>query len=230
VRLHLSLNILEDQPQYAAVRPGAHCERRVWPEQWVAGQAYVGDRCFGQEYKLFGQLQAQGCAFVLRLREQQTVIHPEQELEVSPVDQQAGVLRQAWARLGRRVQSVRVRVVWIQTRDNSPLILVTHLTPEQLPAQLVSELYRARWKIEMFFRWVKCILKCRHWLAESPSGVALQMYRALIAALLLQFYTGRKPNQRMMELLQWHQLGYASQVELQRGLERERQRILKAKS
>jgi hypothetical protein len=230
VRLHLSLNILEDQPQYAAVRPGAHCERKVWREQWVTGQAYVGDRCFGQEYKLFEQLQAKGCAFVLRLREQQTVINPEQELEVSPADRQAGVLRQAWARLGRRVQSVRVRVVWIQTKDNSPLILVTNLTPEQLPAELVSQLYRARWKIEMFFRWVKCILKCRHWLAESPSGVVIQMYLALIAALLLQFYIGRKPNQRMMELLQWHQLGYASQAEVQRGLERERQRILKTKS
>lgn len=230
VRLHLSLNILEDQPQYAAVRPGAHCERKVWREQWVSGQAYVGDRCFGQEYKLFAQLQAKGCAFVLRLREQQTVITPEQELEVSPADREAGVLRQAWARLGRRVQSVRVRVVWIQTKDNSPLILVTNLTPEQLPAQLVSQLYRARWKIEMFFRWVKCILKCRHWMAESPSGVAIQMYLALIAALLLQFYTGRKPNQRMMELLQWHQLGYASQAEVQRGLEQERQRISKTKS
>lgn len=230
VRLHLSLNILEDQPQYAAVRPGAHCERKVWREQWVAGQAYVGDRCFGQDYKLFGQLQAKGCAFVLRLREQQTVINSEQELEVSSSDRQAGVLRQAWARLGRRVQSVRVRVVWIQTRDNSPLIVVTNLTPEQLPAELVSQLYRSRWKIEMFFRWVKCILKCQHWLAESPSGVAIQMYLALIAALLLQFYTGRKPNQRMMELLQWHQLGYASQAELQRGLERERQRCVKTKA
>ncbi len=230
VRLHLSLNILEDRPQYAAIRPGAHCERKVWREQWLAGQAYVGDRCFGQDYKLFAALAAKGCAFVLRLREQQTVIQVEQELELSAADRQAGVLRQAWARLGRRVQSMRVRVVWIQTQDHSPLILVTNLSPEQLPAELVSKLYRSRWKIEMFFRWVKCILKCGHWLAESPAGVAIQIYLALIAALLLQFYTGRKPNRRMMELIQFHQLGYATQAELERGLERERGRLEKSKA
>jgi IS4 transposase len=139
-------------------------------------------------------------------------------------------MRQAWAHLGRRIQSMRVRVVWIQTRDNSPLIVVTNLGPEQLSAELVSELYRSRWKIEMFFRWIKCILRCGHWLAESPSGVAIQMYLALIAALLLQLYTGRKPNRRMMELLQWHQLGYANEAELRSGLEREQQRISKLKA
>jgi len=231
VRLHLSLNLLDDKPQVAAVRPGGQCERKVWREQWQRGQAYVGDRAFGQDYRLFGQLQAKECVFVLRLREHQTVVQVLQELAVSAADQAAGVVRQAWARLGRRAcdRSVRVRVVWIRTRDNSPLMLVTNLRPEQLPAHLVSELYRWRWKIELFFRWVKCILKCRHWLAESPSGVAIQIYLALIAALLLQLYTGRRPNQRMMELLQWHQLGLASTQELQSGLERERSRLLRRK-
>jgi hypothetical protein len=232
VRLHLSLNLLEDKPQVAAVRPGAQCERKVWREQWQRGQAYVGDRAFGQDYKLFGKLQEKGCVFVLRLRERQVVMNVLQELSVSPEDRAAGVQRQAWVRLGCRARhlSVRVRVVWIGTRDNSPLLLVTNLTPHQLPAHLVGQLYRWRWKIEMFFRWVKCILKCRHWLAESPAGTAIQIYLALIAALLLQLYTGRKPNQRMMELLQWHQLGMASAQELQRGLERERDRLLPRKA
>jgi len=232
VRLHLSLNLLDDKPQVAAVRPGGQCERKVWRQQWQRGQAYVGDRAFGQDYRLLGQLQDQECVFVLRLREHQTVVQVLQELELSPADRAAGVLRQAWARLGRRAcdRSVRVRVVWLETQDHSPLMLVTNLTPEQLPAQLVSQLYRWRWKIELFFRWVKCVLKCRHWLAESPSGATIQIYLALIAALLLQLYTGRKPNQRMMELLQWHQLGIASTAELQRGLERERARLLKRKA
>ncbi len=229
VRLHLSLNILDDKPQVAAVRPGGQCERKVWREQWRPGQAYVGDRAFGQEYQIFALLQAKGCAFVLRLREAQSVINVEQELAISPADEKAGVMRQAWARLGRRIQSMRVRVVWIHTSDNSPLIVVTNLSAEQLPAELVSELYRSRWKIEMFFRWMKCILGCGHWLAESPSGAAIQMYLALIAALLLQLYTGRKPTRRMMELLQWHQLGYATEAELRSGLERERQRIFNGK-
>ena len=86
-------------------------------------------------------------------------------------------------------------------------------------------LYRKRWKIEMFFRWVKCILNCRHWLAESPEGATIQIYLALIAALLLQLYLGEKPNKRMMELLQLHQLGWASDQELIDGLKREQDRM-----
>jgi IS4 transposase len=44
-----------------------------------------------------------------------------------------------------------------------------------LSAALVSQLYRQRWKIELFFRWVKCILGCGHWLAESERGVTIQI-------------------------------------------------------
>ena len=226
VKLHLSLNVLDDKPEVAAIRPGQQCERKVWREQWKPGQAYVGDRAFGQDYRLFGRLQTAGCAYVLRLREAQAVINVLAELPLTPADRQAGVQRQAWAQLGStaRYRSARVRVVWIQTQDNSPLILVTNLAPAELPAELVSMLYRARWKIELFFRWVKCILGCRHWLAESPSGVAIQIYLALIAALLLQLHTGRKPNKRTMELVQMHQMGWATDEELKAGLERERQR------
>jgi IS4 transposase len=93
----------------------------------------------------------------------------------------------------------------------------------------VALLYKERWQIELFFRWVKCILGCRHWLAESPDGVAIEIYLALIAALLLQLYTGQAPNRRMMELIQFYLLGVASLDELEQGLERERQRVARRK-
>ena len=231
VRLHLSLTILEDKPKRAVVGPGKECERKVWREVWQRGHAYVGDRNYGQDYKLFWQLDRQGCAFVLRLREQQAVIEVLEELPLSQADRKAGVVRQAWAKLGSRLryQSMRVRVVWIQTQDG-PLILVTNLDPERLPAELVSMLYRKRWRIELFFRWVKCILGCRHFLAESAQGVAIQIYLALIAALLFQLYTGQRPNKRMMELIQLYLLGVASAEDLLAGLEREKIRRARQKS
>lgn len=219
VRLHLSLNILEDKPQRASVRPGKVCERKVWREQWRRGQAYVGDCYYGEDYRNFALLSLKGCAYVLRLREP-AVIHVEEELPLSEADRQEGVLRQAWARLGcdQAHLSVRLRVVWVRAEDGSTLILVTNLPPEVLSAELVSLLYRKRWKIECFFRWIKCILGCGHWLAESSEGVAIQIYLALIAALLLQLYIGRRPNKRMMELIQMHQQGWATDQELIAGL------------
>jgi hypothetical protein len=228
VKLHLSLHIMEEKPVRATVRRGKDCERAVWKARWQPGDAYIGDRYFGEDYRLLDDLTVKLCAYVLRLREQ-AVITVEEELPVSPADRAAGVVRQAWARLGVRTRSGRVRVVWVQA-DGHELILVTNLPPEELPAELVSLLYRKRWKVELFFRWVKCILGCRHWLAESPEGVALQIYLALIAALLLQLYTGRRPSKRMMELIQFYLLGVASLEELTAGLQRELSRPEKAKN
>jgi hypothetical protein len=120
-------------------------------------------------------------------------------------------------------ESVRVRVVWIEGRQ-SALMLVTNLTPQALPAAMVSMLYRRRWQIECFFKWIKCLLKCRHWLAESQAGVSLQLYLALIAAVLLQLCLGRRPNKRMFELIQLYQMGYATTEEVIAGLKREQAR------
>ena len=222
VRLHLSLHLADDKPVRAQVRPGKDCERAVWQEQWQSGDAYVGDRYFGQNYRLLDELRQRDCVYVLRLREA-AVITVEEELAVTSADPQAGVVRQAWARLGERPDPPhqRVRVVWVRAADGTELVLVTNLGPDALPAELVSLLYRKRWQIEMFFRWFKCVLGCGHRLAEGPRGAAIQLYLGLIAAVLLQLYTGRRPTQRMHELIQCYFLGWASLEELTRGRQRE---------
>ena len=222
VRLHLSFHLLDDKPARAQITTGKRCERKVWREDWQAGAAYVGDRYFGEDYALFGQLDERGCRYVLRLCDQ-AVVNVEEELPVSDAERAAGVTRQAWARLGARPagRSVRVRVVWIALGAEGELRLVTNVAPADLGADEVGLLYRRRWQIECFFRWLKCLLGCRHWLAESASGVTIQLYLALIASVLLQLATGRRPNKRMLELIQMYQLGWASLAELLAGLGRE---------
>jgi hypothetical protein len=227
VKLHLSLHIVEDKPVRGTVRRGKDCERAVWRQRWQPGDAYIGDRYFSEDYSLLDDLGQEERVYVVRLRAA-AIITVEEELPVSEADRRAGVVRQAWVRLGSRTRSGRVRVVWVEAEGHK-LILVTNLGPEELPAELVSLLYRKRWQVELFFRWIKCILGCRHWLAESPEGVTLQVYLALIAALLLQLYTGKRPSKRMMELIQFYLLGVASLEELTKGLERELQRLEKAK-
>lgn len=229
VRLHLSLDLAQNAPARARVTPGKHCERAAWRTQWQRGDGYVGDRYYGEDYQLFSELDAAGVAFVVRLRDE-AVIHVEEELPLSAADQTAKVLRSAWVHLGckARYRSMRLRLVWVQT-DKEVLKLVTNLGPAELAASEVALLYKERWRIELFFRWLKCILGCRHWLAESPAGVAVQIYLALIAALLLQLYTGQAPNRRMMELIQFYLLGVASLDDLWAGLQREGQRQARRK-
>jgi hypothetical protein len=220
VRLHLNFNVLEDKPALADVTTGRTCERKSWEDQLEKGAAYIGDRYYSKNYQLFGKLAKKGCACVLRLAEEATITILE-PIEVTAADRQEGVLRQAWCVLGKgEAQSVRVRVIWIEGQ-HSALMLVTNLAPEVLPACLASILYRRRWQIECYFQWLKCLLKCRHWLAESSQGVTLQLYLALIASVLLQLCLGRRPNKRMLELIQHHQMGYATAEELAAGLQRE---------
>jgi hypothetical protein len=221
VRLHLSFHLLDDKPARAQITPGQICERKVWRQDWQAGAAYVGDCYFAEDYSLFGQLDERGCRYVLRLCDK-AVVNVAEERPVSEAERATGVTRQAWARLGWRAsrQSVRVRVVWIALAAGGELRLVTNVGPEELSAAEVGLLYRRRWQIECFFRWVKCLLGCRHWLAESERGVTIQLYLALIAAVLLQLATGRRPNQRMLELFQMYQLGWASLEELLAGVAR----------
>jgi hypothetical protein len=219
VRLHLGLHLLEDKPAKAQVSTGRTCERKAWREIWQRGDAYVGDRYYGEDYKLFGELDALGCAFVLRLRNE-AIIDIGEELPLSEAARKANVIRQAWVVLGckKRYRSMRVRVVWVQT-PKEVLLLVTNQSPEQLGADLVAELYRRRWQVELFFRWIKCILDNRHWLAESSQGVAIQIHLALIAALLLQGRIGLRPNKRMFEAIQLHLMGMATLEDLEAEIE-----------
>ena len=115
-------------------------------------------------------------------------------------------------------------MVWVQSPTAGLLRLATNLSVAAAPAELVSLMYRRRWQIEGFFKWLKCLLGCRHWLAESQRGVTIQLYLVLIAAVLLQLATGQRPNKRMLELIRLHQMGWATLEELTRGLERELQR------
>lgn len=229
VRLHLSFNVIRDHPVSVRVTPGKTCERQTWKEQWEKGAAYVGDRYYGENYRLLEELDQAGCSYVVRLREQ-AIIRVVEELPLTPEDRAAGVVRQAWVRLGARPTTAAVRVVWLDTPTAGTLVLATNLEHTGNPAALVSQIYRRRWQIEGFFRWVKCLLGCRHWLAESQRGVTIQLYLALIGALLLHLHLGRRPNQRMLELLQLHQLGWVDETELLEWLAAEKARLQKQKS
>jgi hypothetical protein len=127
----------------------------------------------------------------------------EQALPLSAQDRAAHVLWHGWVRLGQKGDGPRVRLVQV-LGENEQLLLVTNTGAEELSAELISLLYRYRWQVELFFRWFKCIFGCRHWLAESQPGVALQVYLGLIAAQLMYLYRGALPNKRQLELIQMY--------------------------
>lgn len=220
VRLHVKFDLGAQAPVEATITPGARCERAAWKKVFKRGELYVGDRYYGEDYALLTQAQAAGCAFVVRLRAQ-GYVEVVEELEVSAADRAARVVRAARVRLGREGHQAGPFFLVEVAGEKGPLRLLSSLAVEELPARAVALLYQQRWQVELFFRWIKCLLGCRHWLAESARGVAMQIYCALIAGLLLALYSGKRPGKRAMELLQFYLLGYATleEVCVQLGIE-----------
>jgi hypothetical protein len=219
VRFHVSLHLWEDKPGKVAVTPGRVCERKVWREQLEPGATYVGDRYFAEDYKMFAQLEKLGCHFVLRLRDE-AVLNVEEKLTVSAAELKLGVVADVWGTLGSRPRNRtdRLRVITIRKPGGTLMRLVTNFAPAEMSVGMVQTLYRRRWQIECFFRWLKCLLGCRHWLAQSQRGVTVQLFLAVIAGLLLQLILGRRPNRRLWERLQLYLMGWATLEELMRAV------------
>jgi hypothetical protein len=212
VRLHVSFDLSKDGPVAAQVTPGKACERAVLRGTLRKGDAYIGDRYYAEHYAFFTYLSRQNCRYLIRLIEGRTAVTIEEKIPVSASDVQQGVERQAWARLGKEANgtlSERLRIIWVKGCSGTELQLATNLFPEELSAADAALLYKERWQVEYFFRWVKCLMAEErwHWIAEGPKGVAIQLYLTLIGALLLQLDLGRRPSKRVWELFQWYLCG-----------------------
>ena len=218
VRLHINLRVEDQVPTGAVITTGKTCERAAWRQMWQPGEIQMGDRNYGEDYGMLEEMVKGGCEFLVRLR-QNAVIHWEREEKLSEPDRAAGIIQAGWARLGRREPKGPWRVI-VMDLGEEKLILVGSACWDAMSAVEVTEVYRHRWKVELFFRWLKCLVPCRHWLAESQQGVSFQIYVTLIAALLLAQHLGEQPNKRMLEMLQLFEMGYASEQELAEGLQR----------
>ena len=78
-----------------------------------------------------------------------------------------------------------VREIGVVLQDDKALRIVTN--DLDAPAQEIADLYKRRWAIELFFRWVKQTLKIKHFLGRSENAVRIQIAVALIAYLLIRF-------------------------------------------
>jgi Transposase DDE domain len=239
-KLHLELDLLKAVPIQASVTDANENEKTILRKKLSSGKIYVLDAGYAQYSLLEDILKAQS-SFVCRLRDN-AVWETLSENKLSSQDRTAGVQRDLIVRLGSKVKqdelSTPVRVIEVHHVDPLPprclsrvsskktfrtttgdytLLIVTDLM--DLPAELIALIFRFRWQIELFFRWFKCILKCQHFLSLSHNGLAIQIYCALIASLLISLWSGHKVGKRTFEMLCLHMQGWASDQDLERHLE-----------
>jgi len=219
-KMHVAFEVLRGIPVKVTLTEGNGNEKHQLRRMLEPGRLYVIDRGYA-EYQLFQDILDSKSSFIGRIRENAvwTVV---EERPVSAKAKAAGVRRDLVVRLGCKksgaVLEQPLRVVEVETgKTNSqgePEILLLATDRMDLDAELVALGYRYRWSVELFFRWLKCILDCRHLLSHSQNGVAIQVYLAIIASLLISLWTGRKPTKRTFEMLCFYFSGMASEEEL----------------
>ncbi len=218
VKLHLQFDVLKNVPCDALVTPAAASESRQLARMLQPQRLYVLDRGYAS-YDLFAAILAAGSSLVARVKNNVAFVVQE-ERPLDEVARQAGVVRDAvLSRLGTAhhknqfpERPLRLVVVQMQDRQGaSELWLVTDRL--DLSADLVALAYRHRWSVELFFRWLKCVLGARHLVSHRANGVTLQMYAALIVSLLVTLHTQRKPTKRTFETIQFYLAGWVSDAE-----------------
>lgn len=212
-KLHLKFSVTRQAVLDTIITTAKHCERKALKEMLDPNEFLIGDRYYGLDYTWLSTLIEETQWFLFRIRND-ALYEVVETLEITDDDRAAGVISDQLATLGNDWKGPPIRLVKVQAFDEV-LLLATSVMPEQMSAELISVAYRSRWQIELFFKWIKCILKNRHLLAESPQGVAIQTYCALIAAMMLFALTGRKPTKRDMELIQFYLCGMISADDLE---------------
>jgi hypothetical protein len=234
-RLHTHFEVDRGVPTRIDVTSGKNCgkndEKNVLRAHLEADHCYLMDRWYAQ-FTLFNEIHALGSSYVCRVRDNSRYEVVE-DRPLSPGARAAGVLQDAVVTLGASSPAAArpdhpIRLVLVACTPHQKtggrkggtagppsdgiLRIATNLLDP--PAEIIAELYRERWTIEIFFRFFKHVLGCRHLLSTARAGIEIQTYMAIIACLLLALWTGGKPTLRTYEMVCLYLQGWADEEEL----------------
>jgi hypothetical protein len=219
-KLHLHFDVFKGVPCRATLTQGNGNERQQLKETLQPNRLYVHDRGYA-EYQLFQEIIDAKSSFIGRIRDDADyTLVKEQPLSEDAC--QAGVMWDRVVKLGGpqsgKVFQQDLRIVAVKTgktdSQGRPEVLLLATNNMDLDAAWIALGYKYRWTIELFFRWFKCILGCKHLLSTCQPGVSIQVYVALIASLLITLWTKHKPTKRTFEMLCHYFLGWATEAEL----------------
>lgn len=235
VRLHTHFEVDRHVPiridVTAGTPRGEDDERAVMRKSIEADRLYVMDRGYAM-FRLFNEIVASGSSYVCRIRDNSSCELIAQR-PLTEKDLEADVLDDVVVHLGTTSKEDArpdhpIRVVTIKTTPHTKrgkykggstgpgsdgiLRIATNLL--DVPAWIIGLIYYYRWTIEVFFRFFKHVLGCRHLLSTKPEGIEIQVYMGIIACMLITLYTGCKPTLRTYEMICHYFIGWADEEEL----------------
>ena len=176
-----------DRPIYAAVTAARVNDITAAHEMPIEpGATYVFDLGY-YDFAWWQRMQEAGCRIVTRLKSN-TVLTVRWEKLYDPglpiLSDRIGTLPARQAHNRQYPFRAEVREVRVRTDTGTILRILTN--DIEASAQEIADLYKRRWAIELFFRWIKQNLKIKKFMAMSENAIRIQVFCALIAFVLLR--------------------------------------------
>lgn len=188
LKIHTIFCLDQQIPQEVIVKPGLSSDLTVAKQEIEIekGKVYVFDRAYCQ-HEWWAKIEARQAKFVTRPRKGVKLNFVRNHSHPQAPD----ILEDQVIRLNQRLSHSRknpyqkeLRVVIVKDEQGKPFKLITNDFDSS--AERISELYRKRWQIEIFFKWIKQNLKIKKFFGRCENAMKTQIYIAMIAYLLLR--------------------------------------------
>nr|WP_256209105.1 IS4 family transposase [Paenibacillus sp. CF384] len=183
IKLHVSL-VADEGRLHKVTETTGNCPdisscTNVLDKQFIL----VADRAYGK-HKQFDIYNEQNQYFIIRLRDNTCFHEPLQRIRKQKY---AGTIEQDFTcQVGTKQtrSQQRFRVVTLKDPDGNPVLLATNL--HKPSAESIAAMYKKRWQIEVFFRWIKQHLNVPKLFGTTPNAVYGQLYTALLVYVVLK--------------------------------------------
>jgi hypothetical protein len=184
IKLHTLLDLRGPIPTMISISDGKMADVRVLDEFIPEpGAFYVMDRGYVDFDRLYGFVVA-GAFFVTRNK----VGIQFNRLESRPVDKSTGLRSDhiVWLRLESSAKNYPDRLRRVSYRNPEDGKVLVFLTNNfDLPALVIAQLYKSRWQVELFFKWIKQNLRIKHFFGNNANAVKTQVWIAISVYVLV---------------------------------------------
>jgi hypothetical protein len=229
-RLDFHVDVETWPPELLVIPEGGEGEAKTAQDTITPGAIHIYDRGIFS-FELIAAHAPKSADFVMRIREpgpRCPKLETIADRELTQDARDAGVTSDRLARpvgsAHREAPDVVLREVAIVPADDpeNPVYVLTTLL--DLDASIIGLLYRNRWQIELFFRWLKCYARFDHLISHDRGGVLLNFYVAVIGVTLTYLHMGHRPSKYLFLMMGMVANGSATLEEVMPILrERERQ-------
>jgi hypothetical protein len=228
-KAHVHYELFKSVPVKLTLTDANTSERQVLRDNLEKNRLYVLDRGYGS-YQLMQDIIDASSSFVCRIpkrysREVITDIELTEDAVKADIlsdqivefgkGQTGDILQQPLRLIELKCTERTLKSVRLGRKNNckeTTMLIATNRL--DLDADTIALIYHYRWQIEIFFRYFKHMLGCRHLLSYCDNGIELQTYAGIIACLLIALYTGGKPTKRTFEMFCWYAMGWANDEEM----------------